>query len=513
MRLVLVSGLVVVAWGLLGPGRAPWLAVLALALVSAAAGQRGSARIREATALLPVLVLWARLVPHVAYPAPPRLLHSLAALTVGFLALALALARFASAVRALRVVVGLSLSLALTGLLGAVLEVVQRWRVPLDTYALVPEEGSPLANAYAPDPELDWVLQPGFRGHFAHPEFHHERIEINADGFRDAPWPEPEAAAGNETAGILMLGDSTLFGLGVDREETIPALLQGLLQRLFQEEHPERAPRVYNSGVPGYGPRHERLLAERLLTRLHPRLCVQVFYDGNDLEDCRLQFSRSRGAGVHQELLPSERLVAEGDLEIPDFVKSSQEKTPALWSRVYWWRYSAFYRELERRVADTFVSLGWMPVGVATNNGFLRAMQLEPDPGIRDELALAFEAVREVASLCEHQGIPFLFVRLPGALQAEPTSLRLVLERLGQEPRLFDRRRPGSLVLEEARKAGAHTLDLLPLLEVGENSISPFYFREGHPNRDGNARIARALLECIQGEGLLEPDADEPSVR
>jgi len=490
-RLSLVGLLGTLVWLWIGGGGVPGTAGLVLSLGAGFLAHRSRVPLlREAAALPPALALAARLGAHAAHPAPPRLLLSLALLAIGALALAVALQPLAGRWRVLRPLVGLTLAAVVGCLLVAGLERLVRWRAPLDPYAFEPDPHSPEPRAYGPDPELGLALRPGFRGRFVHPEYGGESIAINADGFRGDDWPRE---VDPDDFGILMLGDSTLFGLGVEAAETIPARLEAELARAW----PAARVHAYNAGVPGFGPRHALVVARRLLARLRPRVCVLVSYDGNDLEDGRRQFLATREAGLHAEVLPSEALLASGGFRPPDFLRESVETTPPLWTRHYWLRFSALFRDLDHRVADSIVALGWMPVGVATNNGFVRAMARTPDPGIVDELELAGRALGELAELCRAQGCAPVLVRLPGTAQAEPSSFRGMLERLGQDPALFDRARPGSELLARGREAGMLTLDLLPVLEVPEGRISPFYFREGHPNRRGNARIAEALARLL----------------
>ena len=61
--------------------------------------------------------------------------------------------------------------------------------------------------------------------------------EPNGDGFRGPAWPAPSPSD------ILVFGDSQVFGLGVEDDQTFSAVLQEQLH----------AP-VLNAGVPTYGP-------------------------------------------------------------------------------------------------------------------------------------------------------------------------------------------------------------------------------------------------------------------
>ena len=96
----------------------------------------------------------------------------------------------------------------------------------------------PHLNVYEPDARLGVRLRPGATEGVAFNGNPKTRVRINAQGFRGADHPPP--AAGE----ILVLGDSQVFGLGVEEGETFSA---ELAQR-FPDRH------VLNLGVPTYGP-------------------------------------------------------------------------------------------------------------------------------------------------------------------------------------------------------------------------------------------------------------------
>ncbi len=74
--------------------------------------------------------------------------------------------------------------------------------------------------------------------------YHGIRVDTNSRGFRG-----PEIAPAREnTLTLVGIGDSILFGHGVEWEETYLHLLEGLLA----ERYPQAHWRVVNTGVPGY---------------------------------------------------------------------------------------------------------------------------------------------------------------------------------------------------------------------------------------------------------------------
>ncbi len=152
-------------------------------------------------------------------------------------------------VRAAQVGVGLSLGLALAE----------------GGFWLRDDGAFPHVNFYIADPDLGARLEPGASMRFRLGDNPTTTIHVNAQGFRGDDWgpPEPEQ--------ILVLGDSQVFGLGVEDGETFSARLAELTGRP-----------VLNAGVPTYGPDEYLALAETLLEERSPKTVVYVLNFVND---------------------------------------------------------------------------------------------------------------------------------------------------------------------------------------------------------------------------------------
>lgn len=89
------------------------------------------------------------------------------------------------------------------------------------------------------DPELAYELKPGLDV-----QFMGGRVRTTREGFRITPGSRAE----NHAFTIVGLGDSVMFGWGVDDDETY---LAGLLDRL-DARLPDAPTRIVNLAVPGY---------------------------------------------------------------------------------------------------------------------------------------------------------------------------------------------------------------------------------------------------------------------
>jgi hypothetical protein len=129
----------------------------------------------------------------------------------------------------------------------------------------------PHINVYVPDAELGTRLRPGAteKVQFGSTKNPVTRVRINSEGYRGDEW----AAKSDDE--IVVVGDSQVFGLGVEEEETFS---QELSRSLTKKKYVVR-----NMGVPTYGPgEYNKVLAEALAKR-PAKTVVWVANMANDL--------------------------------------------------------------------------------------------------------------------------------------------------------------------------------------------------------------------------------------
>ena len=157
------------------------------------------------------------------------------------------------------------------------------------------DEGAfPHVNFYVEDPQLGLRLRPGASMQFKLGGNPRTTIHVNASGYRGGDWPEPP-----QRREIVVVGDSQVFGLGVEDEETLASRLA------------ERTGRpVIDAGVPTYGPREYLEVARELLARRRPETVVVVL----DFADDPFELERPNrerhavwdGWAVRRETAPTE---------------------------------------------------------------------------------------------------------------------------------------------------------------------------------------------------------------
>ncbi len=223
---------------------------------------------------------------------------------------------------------------------------------PIDT----PNAGD-LNSIHIPDPWVWWRVRPNLSRYHVRVLWDESQsfyLSTDAQGFRQATPPPPDARLR-----VLVTGDSTAFGVGVDDQEAWPSHLQALLA-----EHAATGVEVINAGVPG----HSTLQAIRMAEKygLDPKPDVLIVCAG---------FNDSG-------------LVPQGELpDLPRAAKNDAEQQAAQPS-------SELLRLLGRAVEG--------------------AQKLMPSPERPRLTADEYrEALRAAEALFRAQGIPVLWVRWP----------------------------------------------------------------------------------------------------
>lgn len=150
-------------------------------------------------------------------------------------------------------------ALALTGALAA---------LPLlEAVFHVRDDGAfPHVNVYVPDAELGVRLQPSTSMKLRIADNPVTTVATNARGYRAPEWPAPSAEE------ILVVGDSQVFGLGVEQDQTFSAGLAEATGRV-----------VLNGGLPTYGPREYAAVVDEVTAERPVTTVVVVVNFLNDL--------------------------------------------------------------------------------------------------------------------------------------------------------------------------------------------------------------------------------------
>jgi hypothetical protein len=276
-------------------------------------------------------------------------------------------------------------------------------------------------------------------------------------GFRNAePWPD--------AAEIVTVGDSWVFGYGVDVEQSWVRLMADALP----------ASRVLNLGITGAAPQQYVRAYERYGRPRHPKVLVLGLFPGNDIEDARTfdEWLRAGSPGNYDRW----RFFKE---DVPKSSAGIQNSSYLLLT----------LRALRKNWSSPFSST---TVTMADGGrlrlapGFFASLPERARTGNPDfERVVA--TLEQADSVTRGQGTRLLIVLFP-------TKEEVYLPVLGK---------PAPEVVQafnsELAARNMDYLDLLPVFrEHARAGETLFYEVDGHPNTRGNRVIADAVLERLR---------------
>jgi lysophospholipase L1-like esterase len=340
------------------------------------------------------------------------------------------------------------------------------------------------AGMYVATADRDTALRAGYRGTLQIGQTEVvTQVAINALGMRGEDVP---AKHGGERR-VLMVGDSLVFGYGVEAAQALPARLQIELQQRGIDAT------AGNGGVPSYGSR----LAVAHMARLDAPFGTDAFvlcgYLGNDAMD-----DASGERTVYAGLLlqgPMARLV-----------HSSWRTRLALRSRAALWLESWIFtnhREwspLTQLAPDATEAARWagMPQDGTDHAGLVLDvvdanttwMPGTPPvlPRVLEHLRTSLQRARQIAG-----SRPLWFVILPTVWQVDEGRWLARLRELGFDPGRYQRGLAQQRWAAVAREVGIPVLDATPILMAAPDPAGLFLVDGGHFSGRGNEVVARWL--------------------
>jgi len=304
---------------------------------------------------------------------------------------------------------------------------------------------------------------PGWRG-LQFVEGRKVAVRSNVLGLRG---PEIAAKAPGERR-VLMLGDSFIWGMGVEDDETIPARIQQDLQAKGEKVS------VGNAGMFGTSPREWGYTLERYLPSFQPDLVVATMYVGNDVLD----------------LLQEPLSVVDGWLMTSGPAGLARES----------WRFrmmvtSVLWRRLEglwQNSLETLAIRAIKPIGPGIS--MAEALFLDRDPSRDAELPFLAEVMTALqTSFAEFAraapSLPRFVVLLPG----HEVALRdydALLRENGLDPALHARGRGHARLTQLLQQLGIEVLDLTATILGTEDRKSLYFAQDWHFSAEGCRRVA-----------------------
>lgn len=327
------------------------------------------------------------------------------------------------------------------------------------------------SGLYLPDPSLRYRLAPNFRGTLAnHTEFV-TTVAINSLGLR-GPEISPEPG---DARRILMLGDSFVFGWGVEAEEAVAAQLETELASRGQ------AVEVINAGHPGWGLRDELTWLERDGLRLEPDLVLLGILMNNDLLDAT--------AKRHHELISE---------ELP-------EAGPARQPQIWFYRRSHFFRLAKRRGVGMLVP--WLgldePWGMEYLRDVMATLAKNPPPLIREARQVSRDTLNRLSDLAAERDLPLAVLLIPSQIQVDPPVFEALCAMLELDPAEHDPDAPTRFFTQVLEQRGTPSLDPSDHLRAATRAGEQLYYRhDPHWTAAGHRVTADALADFLTSRQL-----------
>jgi hypothetical protein len=281
-------------------------------------------------------------------------------------------------------------------------------------------------------------------------------------------YPGPDADS-DKRPGVLRvaaLGDSFLVGPVVPFRENFLMLLQAHLP----------GTEVCNFGVSGAGPREYNMIVRRDVLAMRPDLVLVCLFVTNDVVE-ELPTPRHLDPRQHSVYWLWKHLAAPRPSS-PDPVAPGSEEL------------------LDHRIRTGTLS----PADFARLETMrLAVCRVPTPPGIEKKWRRTWKDLDSLLRACGREGVPVAFVLVPDEAQADPDSLRTVIEHGRLDPEQLDLALPQRRFLEFARGRGTPCLDLLPAFAGRPNLYCP---RNTHWNRAGNRLAAEEIARWLPMAGI-----------
>lgn len=319
---------------------------------------------------------------------------------------------------------------------------------------------------YKYDPVLGWANAPGQAGIYERAEFSYP-VGINSRGMRQHEVAQEKASG---TTRIAVIGDSFCWGIGVKDEDRFSELVE---QSLKDTE-------VLNFGVSGWGPVQYHLLTPRIMA-LQPDFVLISFCLGNDFADNLLFMGHGRYKPYAE--LEDGKLKVRGH-PIPNTRRFGYAAPEPRFGSVL---LGGLFEALGD---DSPPQTGLM----AFKQEFLYQAdsELKPNEVAAKNTAIAINKAifKEIAKSYKEAGIEVLVVSAPSKREYNPA---------GKNGHVGYYRDAENLLKKTCEEVG---VNFLPL--VGELHGDDFWLKDGHWNREGHKKMAKAISAHLSATGHFE---------
>lgn len=347
-------------------------------------------------------------------------------------------------------------------------------------------------SMYQNDPAAGWTCSPNSNERFYLPGAFDVRIVCNSKGLRDS---EKDYAKAPGTRRILMLGDSFIWGHGVENSAMVSTVLQDMLPGC----------ETVNFGVKGYSTVQEVVRLESEGVRYEPDMAL-LFFCWNDLEDNFDSKDLSR---------PVAELEGDDDLRIVNSPVQNCYKSPVkLWlqANCRTFAFARYSLELLEEKFKTKRGRGELRAQLPADEA--RVVKKKPQGRMEfslpelyapptPELDRAWTAVRllleRARDTMARAGGRLAVVYVPTLEGTDRLIFSAEMQRAGYDPdeEDFDWNRPSSRLAGICRGLGVAYIDPTPVFRAYPDHAALFSKRDAHWSPTGHRLVAETVAASI----------------
>jgi lysophospholipase L1-like esterase len=324
-------------------------------------------------------------------------------------------------------------------------------------------------------PEIGNLPEPGSSGEIVTRDFE-SPYKLDSNGFRnDSPWPG--------RAEIVAIGDSLVFGYGVDVSQAWPQQLSGLTGR-----------NVVNMGLIGASPQQYRKIHETFAQTLSPDIVVVGFFARNDFWDAD-KYATWESSGVSDNYL---------DWRGFGSPTSEQYQNP-IYRVLFELRQRSYVLAIVKIAKDAILAKDTVKATELTLVSGAKMLLHGDDFREKTRFASSdnrtFETVveelRKIKKAADQNGSRLIVLFQPGKEE-------IYAETKGQPAPDPSRR-----LRDRLDQYGIEYINAIPLYrDLAERGEELFFPTDGHPNAHGYAVLAELVAKHIEGERELHANGE-----
>lgn len=331
------------------------------------------------------------------------------------------------------------------------------------------------ANFFSPDAILGWKLQPNLHRVFHSPDFETKLI-TNERGFRDKLHNYEKS---NGTFRIVGLGDSFLFGWGVDFKDTVLFNLQKILAL---DGITTKKIETINLGVAGYNISQYYKILQLEGIKYKPDLVILFFYVDDWKEDSSYDYQ-----GVTKD----------GFLHSQDRFSFDSIRSVLLPFRIFLKRNSQLYILVRDHFNATLKRKKIMAIP--------EIMLYRKDNDFFRRFSFTSSLIKEIRDFSEKNiGSRFIVCFIPDKIQVRESFRELVTKAYGINNNDYDWLQPQRIMANFCAENNIFLLDLTPAFSEREKN-TPLYFSrvDIHWNKLGHLLAAEEICKYIRKRQII----------